>query len=120
MTRTVYSGRLLFSQADFFESGYRKLGIHVSDLNLHLFVNNEPLLWTLTDGFNVQNSSIGSGRVYFDEIYAGFYNVRFFPDRSGFWRVVLRHTTLNTEFITEFDAVPPAPLTSGLNPSFIP
>ena len=122
MARTIASGRLAFSQADFFESGHRKLGIAWSDLQMSMFVDGEVLSWMLVDGTFASDSSVGAGLVFFNEMpgAVGFYLVRFFPDMPGFWRIVLRHPVLGTESIFECDAVPLAPHAGGLTASFEP
>jgi hypothetical protein len=86
-----------------------------------MFVDGSLLAWGLSDGTFVANSSVGAGLVFFNEIpsASGFYLVRFFPDRPGFWRIVLRHPTLG-EVVNEFDAVSAAPPFSGLQASFGP
>jgi hypothetical protein len=119
MARTIFAGRLAFGQTDFFESGARKTGLVWSDLQMQMFVDGSLLTWGLSDGASVADSSIGAGFVFFNEISgaSGFYLVRFFPDRPGFWRIVLRHPTLG-EVVSEFDAVPTAPSFSGLQASF--
>jgi len=74
------------------------------------------------DGLTIPDSSISSGFVYFNEIPGspGFYSVRFYPDRTGFWKLVYSIPTLPAEVIREFD-VSPSGLSSsanGLNASF--
>jgi hypothetical protein len=122
MARTIAAGRLAFGQVDFFESGSRKAGIVTTDLQMNAFVDGTVLSWGLVDGSVVADPSIGAGMVCFNEVSGaiGFYLVRFFPDRPGFWRIVLRHPVSGQEAICEFDAVPPFPPASGLNPSFAP
>lgn len=119
MARLTISGRLAFGQVDFFDSGSRKTGIVWSDLEAHSFVNGEVLSWGIADGAAVSDSTIGAGAVYFNEVSgaSGFYLIRFFPDRIGFWRIVLNHSTLG-EVILEFDVLSPTPQISGLQASF--
>lgn len=122
MARTIQSGRLAFAQVDFFESGHRKTGVVPTDLQMRAFVDGSVLSWGLTDGTFVSNSGVGAGSVFFNEVIGatGYYLVRFFPDRPGFWRFVLLHPVLGTEVICEFDAVPSLPSVSGLQSSFEP
>lgn len=122
MGRNVSSGSLARAQADFFHvSGQRVVGVVWSTLAAHVFVNNAALPWPVSDGSTVQDSSISAGKVYFSEIAGspGFYSVRFFPDRVGFWRIVLRSDSLNAEVVLEFDVAAPAPPTGGLNATFV-
>ncbi len=123
MGRNVSSGSLVRSQADlFFPAGStnRVDGVDVSSLTLKVFANNAPLAWALVDGTSVQDSAISSGSVYFSEISGspGYYSVRFFPDRVGFWRLVLRSASLGAEVALEFDVTTPVPQAGGLNASF--
>lgn len=122
MGRNVSSGSLARAQADFFQiSGQRVVGVVWSTLAAHVFVNNAALPWPAADGSAVQDSSISAGKVYFNEIAGspGFYSVRFFPDRVGFWRIVLRSDSLNAEVVLEFDVAAPAPPAGGLNATFV-
>jgi hypothetical protein len=123
MGRQVPTGALVKAQADFFSSPgsvARATGIQASDLVLSLFYNNSLLAWPLSNGSGVSDSSISSGRVYFNEIpvASGFYSVRLFPDQVGYWRVVLVNVSLAQESSFEFDVSPATPIVSGLNASF--
>jgi len=121
MARIAAAGRLAFGQVDFFESGNRKLGVVWSDLTMSLFVDGQILAWGFIDGAFVADSSIGAGSVCFNEMSgaAGFYLVRFFPDRTGFWRIVLKHPDFG-EVICEFDAFPSMLQSSGMLTSVMP
>jgi hypothetical protein len=126
MGRTISSGVLARSQADIFNpagSETRQSGIVPSGLTLSLFVNNSLIPWTLQDGSSVPDSSVSAGYIYFNEIAGapGFYSVRFFPDRVGFWRMVLKVGMTSAEVITEFDVVPAtiSNANGGLNASFM-
>lgn len=120
MARLIASGRLAYCQADFFESGSRKTGVQYIDVQARVFVDGVVLPWIISDGTFVPDSGVGAGSVFFNEVAgaSGFYLVRFFPDRPGFWRIVISHPVLGVEIIREFDAVPPTPTTSGLLASF--
>ena len=122
MARTIVAGRLAFDQVDFFESGHRKTGVAWSDLQMRAFLNASVLSWSLVDGTFTPDSGIGAGSVFFNEIVGvnGYYLVRFFPDRPGFWRIVLSHPVLGVEVIREYDAFPAVPSASGLQASFEP
>ena len=122
MERTIVAGRLAFDQVDFFESGHRKTGVVWSDLRMQAFLNGTVLSWGLVDGTFTPDSGIGAGSVFFNEIVgvSGYYLVRFFPDRPGFWRIVLANPTLGVEVVCEYDAFPAVPSASGLQASFEP
>lgn len=122
MGRNVSSGSLARAQADFFQiSGQRVVGVVWSTVAAHVFINNAALPWPVADGSSVQDTSISGGKVYFSEIPGspGFYSVRFFPDRVGYWRIVLRSDSLNAEVVLEFDVAAPTPSAGGLNATFV-
>jgi hypothetical protein len=125
MGRLISAGALAYEQLDFFfPSGSisRATGITASDLRMSLFVNNTFLHWDLTDGAAVPDSAISSGHVYFNEISGspGYYSVRFFPDRVGYFRFVFIHSAYSIELEKEFDILPPGvlrPSSGGVIPS---
>jgi len=126
MGRFVSAGILVRDQVDFYipGGGFNRIsGVVVAQLTLFAFADNGLLTWPLADGTNVPDSSISAGTIYFNEIYGspGFYSIRFFPDRIGYWRVVLRNDSLITEVIRDFDIVPAGPIgpPNGLNASFL-
>lgn len=123
MGRNVSSGSLVRAQIDLFlpaGSVNRVVGVQASTVAVKTFVNNALLPWAVADGTSVQDSSISAGVVYFNEISGapGYYSVRFFPDRTGYWRLVLRSSSLDSEAVLEFDVVAPAPPAGGLNATF--
>ncbi len=126
MGRLVSAGRVICDQIDIYipaNSVVRKQGENFTQLALVMFVDNNLLAWPLADGTNVPDSSISAGVVYFNQIAGapGFYSVRFFPDRVGFWRLVFQEQALGEEIIRSYDVVPPLGSTpNGLNASFIP
>ena len=93
MYQTTQSSSVIYAQPDFFFSGSRLAGVVPGDLTLVVFANDTPLDWTLVDGTDVPDSTIRAGSVYFNEIAGnpGFYAVRLWVDRIGFWRIVLTH-----------------------------
>lgn len=123
MGRLISAGALAYDQTDFFlpaESSNRVSGIVVANLRMTMFVNNAVIPWTLVDGSFVPDSSISAGSVYFNEIAAapGYYSVRFFPDRIGFYRLCF--VTVGIEVDREYDVLPAGvlrPGTGGLIPS---
>lgn len=126
MGRLVSAGVLVYDQLDFFlpaGSVNRVQGVPVANLSLAVFVNNALVLWPLADGTSVADSSISAGTVYYSQISGspGFYSVRFFPDRVGWWRLVFSNPSLGVEEVRDYDALPPGvlrPSSGGLNASF--
>ncbi len=112
MGRLISAGALAYEQLDFFfppGSVSRATGIISSDLVLTAFVNNALLSWPLQDGTMVADSSISSGKIYFNEISAapgGYYSIRFFPDRIGYYRFSFLHPIYGIELERSFDVVP--------------
>lgn len=124
MGRNVSSGSVVRAQADLVlpaGSVNRVVGLQYSSLSVKVFFNNALLPWPLADGTLTQDSSISAGTVYFNEVQGapGFYALRFFPDRTGYWRLVLRSDSLGAENVLEFDVSAPAAAAGGLNASFV-
>lgn len=110
MGRTINSGCLVRTQADFYfpiGSFYRSVGIGIASLTSYLFLNNQLVSWDLSDGTSVPDSSISPGSIYFNEISnsPGFYSVRFLPNQVGFWRLILKNNSIYSESISEYDVV---------------
>jgi len=126
MGRSVPAGQLVLDQINFYmPSGSinRVIGITSVSLSLNIFSDNCLLNWPLLDGTNVANFSVSSGSVYFNEISGspGFYSIRFFPDRIGFWCLVFQNLTLNEEAIRSYDVTSARPGPSNdLNATFLP
>lgn len=123
MSRVIQASSLIRDQIDLYSSGItRATGLTASSLTLTLFFNNSYVSWPLAAGDAVADSSIASGSVYFNEIagHAGYYSLRFLPDRVGFWRAVFRCAAPSVEVAGDYDVVPAAvPVASGLNASFV-
>jgi hypothetical protein len=126
MSRQVSAGQLIRDQLDLYiPPGHfnRVVGESFASLTLKIFADNGLLGWPIADGTNVSDSSVASGTVYFNEIQGapGYYSVRFFPDRVGFWRLVFREPTLSQEDILSYDvlAARPGQASNELNASFI-
>ena len=128
MGRLVSAGTVIHSQVDLYNppgSITRQPGVQPIHVAMKAFVNGTELGWTLEDGSSVVDSSIAAGSVYFNEIAAepGFYVVRFFADRVGFWRIVLTVSMVQSEPILEFDIIASGALkpggSGGLNASFV-
>lgn len=117
MSRLVSAGVLILDQPDFyFPAGSinRAPGIVVSNLQSQLFVNNQALSWPIVDGTSVPDASVSAGQVYFSALpTAGFYSLRMFFDRVGFWRLILTHSGLGVQIIKEYDAVPSGTFKGG-------
>jgi len=122
MGRSVSAGTLIRSQPDFYfpiDTYNRVTGLQATGVTLILMVNNQILSWPLLDGTAVADSSISAGNVYFNEIIGapGFYSLRFFPDRVGYWRISVVASSF--ESLLEFDVNPASAQSSGLIASFI-
>jgi hypothetical protein len=123
MGRIISAGSLARAQADFFfptGSSNRITNILYSSIQSKLFFNNSILPWQLVDGTSVLDSSISAGKIYFNEISGnlGYYSVRFFPDKIGFWRLILKNISSDPEVVLEFDTTSPQAPSGGLNASF--
>ncbi len=110
MSRLVSAGALILDQPDFyFPTGsiQRAQGIVPSNLSMQLFVNNQAIAWPLVDGTNVPDQNVSAGSVYFSALPTpGYYSLRMFFDRVGYWRLVLVHAGLGQQVIKEYDVVP--------------
>lgn len=127
MGRQVSAGSIVYGQPDIYVpigSNVRPAGVQASSLSVAVFVNNARSSWSLLDGTLVQDASIAAGNIYFNEVMgsSGYYSVRFFPDRTGFWRVILRNPSLQLEWVLEYDVLPSGlfnPSGGGLIASFV-
>lgn len=123
MGRTLPSGSLVRDQLDFYSppgSSSRLSGVNVNSASITAFFNNSILPWFFSDGSSVSDSSISSGCFWFNEIPGspGFYSLRFFPDKVGFWRIVVYHSASGSEQIKEYDVVQSNQYVQGLSASF--
>lgn len=110
-SRIIPAGSIAYGQVDIYLPGpgfNRAVGLDASSAVLKAFINNAQLTWTLLNGVSIPDSSITSGSIYFNEILGspGFYSVRFFPDRTGYWRVLLRFQSIPAEIPLEFQVAP--------------
>lgn len=126
MGRTVTAGALARDQVDIYNppNGFtRSTGVVSAGVSVTCFVNNAPVSWPVADGTSVQDSSISAGMVYFNEIAGspGFYALRFFPDRVGYWRLVVSIASTSVEAIKEYDVIsaPQGNASGGLNATFV-
>lgn len=115
MSRQVPAA-LIRDQIDLYSSGItRQTGVVVSAMSAKLFWNNSLMAWPVQAGAAVQDASISAGAIYFHEISGspGFYAIRFFPDRVGYWRLVLTCSSPSAEIVREYDVVNPSSSSSG-------
>lgn len=128
MGRLVSAGAIVYSQIDFYQpvsSINRLSGVVVASLSSASFINGSSIGWSLTDGTSVSDSSISAGTIYFNEITgsSGYYLVRFYADRVGYWRISITYPGLQVERILEFDVIAAGSLkpgsSGGLVASFI-
>lgn len=110
MSRLISAGAVVRDQFDVFitpTSSTRVTGLSATAVAAKVFVNNTVMPWTVQDGTNVSDPSVSAGTVYVNEISGapGFYAVRFFTDRVGYWRVVLTVSQYSAEIIREYDVV---------------
>lgn len=124
MSRSLPAASLIIDQLDLYNppgSITRIAGVLAADLSVSVFSNNTIMSWPIQDGSLTPDSSISSGIVYFNEIVGqpGFYSIRFFPSRIGFWRLIFSIPSITAEIVKEFDissqSSGPA---NGLNASF--
>jgi hypothetical protein len=123
MARSVFSQGVIRDQIDFYfpsGSSQRTTGLTASIIQATLFVNNALMSWPLMDGASVPDSSISSGYIYFNEISGspGFYSIRFFANKVGFWRLVMKNNSTGIEQVKEYDVTSSSNNSSGLNASF--
>jgi len=123
--RLVQINQVVFDQADFFQSddfsrvtGITATGGQITSL---LFYNNIEQPWPLTDGVGVLDTQVVSGKIYWNEIASesGFYNVRWRPNNTGFWRLVITFAAGTQILGQDYDVQQSPPITSsGLTASF--
>jgi hypothetical protein len=122
--RLVFNNLVIYDQADFFTlDGYsRALGLTISQLVLQVYRENIFQDWVLVSGTGVTESQVASGSVYFDTLTGGGYGVRWRPNATGYWRVVLAYPAGTQILAQDYDVesgtgvVPPG---GGLKVSFV-
>jgi hypothetical protein len=117
----ILPGDIFRGQSDFFSSGSRISNISNTGISVKVFYNNILQSWGVQDGTSVNDQSISSGNVYFNQIPSavGFYSVRLFPDRIGFWRIIITHTLSSSEYVLEFDVKGNCTSSGGIAYSFL-
>jgi hypothetical protein len=106
--RSLSAGSLVYDQLTIYDpsnSFNRAVGLNISDFSLSLFANNVDLNWNLLDGTSVLDQDISSGNVYLNEIvsYPGFYNLRWYPDRIGYWYMSISCSVNGVDYVKEYD-----------------
>lgn len=120
--RTVSANRMILDQVDLFlgDGITRAQDVVVGDLQLRVFRNSSQQDWTLVTGVGVTDVQVTSGKVYWTELSAGFYNVRFYPNAIGLWRVLVTYPTHNQAVSLSYDVVPKSSIVGsiGIRTSF--
>ena len=111
MSRLVSNGIIIFDQITVYDpaNSYDRVGgLSNTDFTLNLFANNEKLSWSLEDGSSILSANISPGSIYIEEITGatGYYSIRWFPDRVGYWMLSLVYTGNGMEIIREYDVMP--------------
>lgn len=120
--RQVTAGRLVFDQIDLFQvDGMTRVqDVAASALFARLFFNDKQVNWPVVSGVGVPDLRVAAGKVYWTEISAGFYSVRFFPNAVGNWRLLLTYAAGNQAVSLTYQTTPLAspPGGPGLRASF--
>ena len=121
--RIVQINQVVFDQADFFEAdGFtRKTGLGLADLTHQVFFENDLQPWPLVDGTTVLDSQVRSGQVYWLEVSGspGFYDIRWRPNATGYWRILITYVAGTQIMGQDFDVVSQVPAgETGLRASF--
>lgn len=122
--RLVQINQVILDQADFFQlDGFtRVVGLQPSDLTLQLFFQNQLQPWPLIIGSGVTDALVKSGSVYWNEVPGspGIYNVRFRPNTTGYWRLLITYAAGTQIMGQDYDVVTQTPVVeSGLKASFV-
>jgi hypothetical protein len=121
--RVVQSGRPVLDQVDLFlaDGKTRSQGVLVGNLVLRIYAGATQLAWSLVSGVGIPDIQITAGKVYWTEFSTGFYNVRFFPNMVGPWRLIFTYPAFDQAVSLSYDVVPQTgvPGALGLRSSFI-
>lgn len=114
--RSVPTGRMVLDQVDLFEvdGKTRSQGVVEANLLLRIYVGATQLSWPLVSGVGVSDVQVAAGRVYWSEFSTGFYNIRFFPNMLGLWRVLLTYPAFDQATSLTYDVVPQGGVPGGL------
>lgn len=105
--RMVASGRMLQEQVDLFlgDGITRAQDVATSGLELRVYLNGTQLSWPLVSGTGIPDVRVSAGKVYWTEFSAGFYNIRFFPNAIGLWRVLVTYPAHDQAVSLSYDVV---------------
>ncbi len=119
--RVVPANRMILDPVDLFLSDgkTRSQDVVPSQLQLKVFHNATELNWSLVSGVGITDPRIVSGKIYWTEFSAGFYNIRFFPNALGLWRILLTYPLHNQAVSLTYDVSTAMAVVSGLRVSFI-
>jgi hypothetical protein len=81
---------------------------------LRIYAGATQLAWPLVTGVGVQDIHVAAGRVYWTEFSTGFYNIRFFPNMVGLWRVLLTYPAFDQAISLTYEVVPQVGVPGGL------
>jgi len=121
--RLVSINQVVLDQADYFEQdGFtRVVGLTVADVISQLFFDNVEYPWPVTDGSSIRDANVTSGKIFFNEVPGapGIYNVRFRPNATGYWRLLLTFTAGTQIMAQDYDVMAQnAPVMAGIKTSF--
>lgn len=118
--RTVQAG-LVFEYLDLFDvGGARVTGVTSGDLQVKLLFGSTDTEWSLVSGVGVADINVVAGKVYCEEFEAGYYSLRFFPNRVGTWRLLLTWAAGGKTFSYLYDVTPKSEmLSAGLVSTFV-
>jgi len=121
--RTVQANRMVLDQVDLFlvDGKTRSQDVPISGLQLRAYLNGAQVSWPLVSGTGVPDVRVSSGKVYWTEFSAGFYNIRFYPNMLGLWRVLLTYPAYNQTVSLSYDVVAQASTVGsvGIRTSFV-
>lgn len=123
-SRVVLHNRVVYAQVDFLQvDGFTRVtGLTASTLVLNTFFDNTPQPWLLVNGIPVTDAQVASGNIYFNEVPGspGYYNVRWRPNATGYWRMILTYVPGQQIEALDFDIFQGGSQgDTGLNSSFI-
>lgn len=114
--RDVPAGRMVLEQVDLFigDNETRSTGVVPADLQLVTHAGPNVLAWTLGSGVGIPDVRVAAGKVYWTEFSPGYYNIRFFPNVVGLWRVILTYPAFNQARSFTYNVVAPGAGTPGI------
>jgi hypothetical protein len=107
--RSTPNNTTLLDQADFFSGdGFRRVpGLTPGDVTCLVFFNNLVQPWALVPGVAVSDAQVQSGRIYWSEIpgASGYYSLRWRPNATGYWRVLVNYPAGLQVIARDYDVV---------------